>query len=92
MKTFERVSGLVIAKENEDEAEQRRFGYLEVRDENQRQEVEQVLLNLWDAMGFSNNPILSHNDFDRREAQRALYRYIGEQFLAEDCPEKEILC
>ena len=91
MELIERKSGLAIPYE-ELETEKPR-GLLEVNDEEQREEVSDALLVLWDALRLSSYSMLSPIDYERRRLQHELLFNLGNLLLGKaDNPEREVLC
>ena len=86
-------SGLVVpVKKSEPEPPPRRYGPLEVRDDERRKEVTRAMLDLWDAMNcqqsdcFLSEPT-EKEEKERIQARRDLFEYVGKMLLGADCPE-----
>ena len=85
-------SGLVVPKQKP-KPPARKYGPLEIQDEQQRAMAAAGLSMLWDAIELSRGTWVTtpQNSPAAFEAHEKLYRYIGEVLLGRDCPEKEVL-
>lgn len=98
MKFQERDSGLVVPVESKPASPPqptRRYGPLEIHDQDKRKIARDGLLKLWDAMNLSNPDCgitLLDNANTNYDTYKAVYRFVGEMLLGEDCPEKEVKC
>lgn len=94
MQVEQRSSGLIVPKEKPKQPP-RKFGLLEIRDDEQRETAKEALSKLWDAMGLSSGgdgiqlPGGPHPGTHR--AHYRLYRMVGDFLLGDECPEKEQL-
>ncbi len=81
-------SGLVVPAKKSEPPPPRRYGPLEVRDDERRKEVTRVMLALWDAMNCQRcDPFLREHEQERIQARRELFEFVGKMLLGEDCPE-----
>jgi len=70
----------------------RRYGAIEVRDEDRREIVKQVMLSLWDALDLSSGGlrIPGESSGEALEAYQSLYYFVGHLLLGAECPEREV--
>ncbi len=95
MELEQRESGLVVPRQKP-EKPKRRYGPLEIQDEELRRTAAEGLSKLWDAMNLSRGGgglrLPGMPGAEAHESYYQLYRYVGEMLLGKDCPEKEVLC
>jgi hypothetical protein len=90
MEAIERPSGLVVPKPKP-EKPPRQYGPLEIRDDEQRVRVKEVLSELWEAMGLHRGcgVVLENTPGPKkRAAQRQLYQMLSKFLLGDDGPEE----
>lgn len=77
------------------EADQRRYGPIEIQDEDRRAIAAEGLLKLWDAMDLSRGGgairLPGKPGVEVTAAYHQVYCFVGEMLLGKDCPEKEVL-
>lgn len=90
----QRKSGLVVPKQKPKPPE-RRYGPMEIQDEDRRAIAAEGLSKLWDAMDLSRGGggirLPGKPGVEAAEAYYQVYRFVGELLLGKDCPEKEVL-
>lgn len=82
-------SGLAIPAEKP-KRPPRRYGPLELQDEDQRESAKAALLSLWDAADLSRSESFVLPGAASAEAQRKVYRLLGEMLLGNECPGREV--
>lgn len=89
-----RQSGLVVPKQ-EPKPPKRRYGPLEIQDEDKRELAAEALSKLWDAMDLSHVgsgiQMPGTSGAAATEVYYQVYNFVGELVLGEDCPVKEVL-
>jgi hypothetical protein len=84
-------SGLVVPKEKPKEPS-RRYGPLEVQDENQRKRVKEALGELFKAMGLHKGSFISSRYQAIRDAHRMAFGHLETMLLGDDAGDHEVLC
>jgi hypothetical protein len=89
-----RRSGLVVPKHKRKPPE-RRYGQMEIQDDERRAIAAEGLSKLWDAMDLSRGVggirLPGKPSVEVSEAYYQVYRFVGEMLLGKDCPKKEVL-
>lgn len=84
-----RKSGLAVPAEPP--KPRRQYGALEVRDDEQREATKLAMDALWDAMELSRSSAFILPDAPPLDAQRKLWRFVGEMLLGSDCQERDVM-
>lgn len=95
MKLEQLQSGLVVLLQKP-EKPKRRYGPLEIQDEELRRTATEGLSKLWDAMQLSEGGrrirLPGGLGSEAYAAHYQAYCHIGKMLLGEDCPDREVLC
>jgi len=87
-------SGLVVPKPKPEQP-QRRYGPLEIQNEERRAAAREALLGLWDAIDLSRPPggirFLDDSTPVQYEMHDKLYRLLAEVLLGPDYPQRDVL-
>lgn len=88
-------AGIYIRETSDKPKPKHRLGILEVEESEDREAVKAALSDLLDALKLSDGVggirLPGMAGPEKRKAWFALYRYVGEALLGQDCPEKEVL-
>lgn len=83
-------SGLIVPKKKP-EPPKRKYGPLEIQDEERRELTAEGLSKLWDAMNLSSGGGGIRLPDSAYETHYQVYRFVGKMLLGKDYPEKEVL-
>lgn len=95
MKLTETKSGLLIPKEKESpKSLPKKYPFLEIQDENKRQQAKDALLILWEALSLGSNRcggIVIPDNYERGDLHLNMYDFFAKTIIGES-PHGESKC